>query len=78
VQIEARHTFPDLIVAVVNLGMDVLPVDLFQDAMMTKLANLDPETQRPVYLAVVGMVEKSVSICWTCQDRRETLTTMVE
>jgi SagB-type dehydrogenase family enzyme len=62
VLIEAGHTCQNLIMAAANLGLDVFPIDLFHDAMMAKLANLDPETQWPVYLAAVGKVEKSVTL----------------
>jgi SagB-type dehydrogenase family enzyme len=62
VLIEAGHTCQNLIVAAAGLGLDVYPIDLFHDEMMTKLANLDPETQWPVYLAAVGKVEKSVTL----------------
>jgi SagB-type dehydrogenase family enzyme len=60
--IEAGHTCQNLIVAAANLGYDVFPADMFHDELMTRLANLDPETQWPIYLAAVGKVEKSVTI----------------
>ena len=60
--IEAGHTCQNLIFAAAGLGLDVFPIELFHDAMMTKLANLDPETQWPVYLAAVGKEEKSVTM----------------
>ncbi|NLD57981.1 MAG: SagB/ThcOx family dehydrogenase, partial [Methanomicrobiales archaeon] len=45
-----------------GLGLQVAPIDLFHDDLITKLANLDPETQWPVYLAAVGNVEQNVSL----------------
>jgi len=36
----------------------VQPSDLFHDEMMLQLANLDPETQWPLYMAAVGKVER--------------------
>jgi len=62
VLIEAGHTCQNLIMAAANLGYDVYPTDMFHDELITTLANLDPETQWPVYLAAVGKVEKSVSV----------------
>jgi len=61
VLIEAGHTCQNLILAAANLGYDVFPIDLFHDAMIGKLANLDPETQWPVYLAAVGKVEAKIT-----------------
>lgn len=60
--IEAGHTCQSLIMASAPLGLQVFPVDLFHDEMMVKLANLDPETQWPVYLAAVGRTERNVTI----------------
>jgi len=62
VLIEAGHVCQNLILASANLGLEVYPIDLFHDEMMAKLANLDPETQWPIYLAAVGNVEKSVTV----------------
>jgi SagB-type dehydrogenase family enzyme len=62
VLIESGHTCQNLIIAAANLGYEVFPIDLFHDEMMGKLANLDSETQWPVYLAAVGKVEKSVTL----------------
>jgi SagB-type dehydrogenase family enzyme len=62
VLIEAGHTCQNLIMASACLGLDVYPIDLFHDELMLKIANLDPETQWPVYLAAVGKVEKSVTL----------------
>jgi hypothetical protein len=45
-----------------NLGYDVFPTDMFHDELVTRLANLDPETQWPVYLAAVGTVGKNVTL----------------
>ena len=52
--IEAGHTCQNLIMAAANLGYEVFPTDMFHDELMARLANLDPETQWPVYLAAVG------------------------
>jgi len=62
VLIEAGHVCQNLILASANLGLDVYPIDLFHDEGIINLANLDPETQWPVYLAAVGNVEKSVTL----------------
>lgn len=60
--IEAGHTCQNLILAAAGLGYAVFPTDMFHDDLIMKLADLDPETQWPVYLAAVGLVEKSVTI----------------
>ncbi len=60
--IEAGHTCQNLVMAAANLGYEVFPTDMFHDELMTKLADLDPETQWPVYLAAVGTVEKTVTL----------------
>lgn len=60
--IEAGHSCQNLIMAAANLGYDVFPTDMFHDDLMAKLADLDPETQHPVYLAAVGTVERNVTI----------------
>ena len=62
VLIEAGHTCQNLILAAAGLGYDVFPTDMFHDELIAKLANLDPETQWPVYLAAVGKVERSVTL----------------
>lgn len=62
VLIEAGHTCQNLILAAAGLDLNVYPIDLFHDEMITTLANLDPATQWPVYLAAVGKVEKSVTL----------------
>jgi|WetSurMetagenome_2_1015567.scaffolds.fasta_scaffold36462_1 SagB-type dehydrogenase family enzyme len=62
VLIEAGHTCQNLIMAAASVGLEVFPIDMFHDELITKLANLDPETQFPVYLAAVGKVEKNVTI----------------
>ena len=62
VLIEAGHTCQNLILAAAGLGYEVFPTDMFHDDLMVKLANLDPETQWPVYLAAVGKVEKNVTV----------------
>lgn len=60
--IEAGHACQNLILAAAGLGFGVAPIDLFHDDLIVKLANLDPETQWPVYLAAVGNEGKSVSL----------------
>jgi len=60
--IEAGHTCQNLILAAAGLGYDVFPTDMFHDELIMKLADLDPETQWPVYLAAVGKTEKNVTI----------------
>ena len=62
VLIEAGHTCQNLILAAAGLGYDVFPTDMFHDDLVAKLANLDPETQWPLYLAAVGTVERSVTL----------------
>ncbi len=60
--IEAGHTCQNLILAAANLGYEVFPTDMFHDDLIAKLADLDPETQWPIYLAAVGTVEKNVTL----------------
>ncbi|MFZ1126718.1 SagB/ThcOx family dehydrogenase [Methanoregula sp.] len=60
--IEAGHTCQNLIMAASCFGYEVCPMDFFHDEMMVKLANLDPETQWPVYLAAVGKAGKNVTL----------------
>jgi SagB-type dehydrogenase family enzyme len=60
VLIEAGHTCQALIMASACIGCQVHPTDLFHDEMMIQLANLDPETQWPVYVAAVGKVEREL------------------
>lgn len=60
--IEAGHACQNLILAAAGLDLQVAPIDLFHDDLVTKLANLDPETQWPVYLAAVGNVGQNVSL----------------
>jgi SagB-type dehydrogenase family enzyme len=62
VLIEAGHTCQNLILAAASVGLEVFPIDMFHDELMVKIANLDPETQWPIYLAAVGKVEKNVTI----------------
>ena len=62
VLIEAGHTCQNLILAAANLGYAVFPTDMFHDDMMVKLANLDPETQWPVYIAAVGKTGENVTL----------------
>jgi nitroreductase len=58
--IEAGHTCQALIMASACIGYQVQPSDLFNDERMIQLANLDPETQWPVYIAAVGKVERDL------------------
>ena len=60
--IEAGHTCQNLIMAAANLGFEVFPTDMFHDEGIVRLANLDPETQWPVYLAAVGSVGENVTV----------------
>ncbi|MCK9592430.1 MAG: SagB/ThcOx family dehydrogenase [Methanoregula sp.] len=60
VLIEAGHTCQALIMAAACIGCRVQPSDLFHDEMMLQLANLDPETQWPLYVAAVGKVERDL------------------
>jgi SagB-type dehydrogenase family enzyme len=60
--IEAGHTCQNLILAAAALGYEVFPTDMFHDDLIMKLADLDPETQWPVYLAAVGKVEQNVTM----------------
>jgi SagB-type dehydrogenase family enzyme len=60
--IEAGHACQNLILAAAGLDLQVAPIDLFHDDLVTKLANLDSETQWPVYLAAVGNVGQNVSL----------------
>jgi SagB-type dehydrogenase family enzyme len=52
--IEAGHTCQALIMAAGSIGYQVVPIDLFHDEMVTQLADLDPETQWPLYIGAVG------------------------
>jgi len=60
--IEAGHSCQNLILAAAGLGLQVAPIDLFHDDLIAKLANLDPETQWPIYLAAVGNVGQNVAL----------------
>jgi SagB-type dehydrogenase family enzyme len=60
--IEAGHACQNLIMAAAGLGYDVFSTDMFHDDLIMKLADLDPETQWPVYLAAVGKVERNVTM----------------
>jgi len=60
--IEAGHACQNLILAAAGLGLQVAPIDMFHDDLIMKLADLDPETQWPVYLAVVGNIEQNVAL----------------
>lgn len=60
--IEAGHTCQNLIMAAANLGYQVFSTDMFHDEQIIKLANLDPETQWPVYIAAVGSIGENVAL----------------
>ncbi|OPY35532.1 MAG: Nitroreductase family protein [Methanoregula sp. PtaU1.Bin051] len=60
VLIEAGHTCQALIMASACIGYQVQPSDLFNDERILQVANLDPETQWPVYIAAVGRVERNL------------------
>jgi len=60
--IEAGHTCQNLILAAASMGYAVCPIDLFHDEMMANLANLDTETQWPIYLAAVGNAGENVTL----------------
>lgn len=60
--IEAGHTCQNLLLAAAGLGYQVFSTDMFHDEQIMKLADLDPKTQWPVYLAAVGQVEENVTI----------------
>lgn len=60
VLIEAGHACQALIMASACIGCKVQSSDLFNDERMLLLANLDPETQWPVYMAAVGKVERDL------------------
>ncbi len=62
VLIEAGHSCQNLILASAGLGYQVFPSDMFHDELIAKLADLDMETQWPVYLAAVGKVEETVTL----------------
>lgn len=58
--IEAGHICQALILASACIGCRVHPIDLFHDQMMIQLADLDPETQWPLYVGVVGKQERDL------------------
>ena len=60
--IEAGHVCQNLILAAAGLGLQVAPIDLFHDELIINLANLDPETQWPVYIAAVGSIGENVAL----------------
>jgi SagB-type dehydrogenase family enzyme len=60
--IEAGHTCQNLILASANLGYAVFPTDMFHDELIITLAELDPETQWPVYIAAVGSTGQNVAL----------------
>jgi SagB-type dehydrogenase family enzyme len=58
VLIEAGHTCQNLILAAEGLGYAVFPTDMFHDELVMKMADLDHETQWPVYIAAVGKTDQ--------------------
>ncbi|MDD1716342.1 MAG: SagB/ThcOx family dehydrogenase [Methanolinea sp.] len=60
VLIEAGHICQALIMAGACIGCEVHPIDLFHDELVTKIADLDPETQWPVYIGAVGRTERNL------------------
>ncbi|MFA5332201.1 MAG: SagB/ThcOx family dehydrogenase [Methanoregula sp.] len=54
IMLEAGHTCQELIMVGSCYGLDVQPVDMFHDDMITQITGIDPETQWAVYLAAVG------------------------
>ena len=60
VLIEAGHICQALIMSAGSIGYQVFPVDLFHDEMIMQLADLDPETQWPVYIGAVGKYEREM------------------
>lgn len=60
VLLEAGHTCQELIMTAGCFGFDVQPIDIFHDDLITQIAELDPQTQWPVYLAAVGKRQREV------------------
>jgi SagB-type dehydrogenase family enzyme len=60
VLIEAGHICQALIMASACIGCEVHPIDLFHDELVRNIANLDPETQWPVYIGAVGKTEREL------------------
>ncbi len=60
VLIEAGHICQALIMSAGSLGYQVFQTDLFHDEMIMQLANLDPETQWPVYIGAVGKRDREM------------------
>ncbi|MGA2933889.1 MAG: SagB/ThcOx family dehydrogenase [Methanomicrobiales archaeon] len=60
VLIEAGQICQALIFAAACIGSEVHAIDLFHDEYMVKLADLDPDTQWPVYVAAVGQTERDL------------------
>lgn len=54
VMIEAGHTCQELIMVSSCYGLDVQPIDMFHDDLITQITGIDPETQFAVYLAALG------------------------
>jgi SagB-type dehydrogenase family enzyme len=60
VLIEVGHICQALIMASSCIGCRVHPIDLFHDQMMIQLANLNPETQWPLYVGAVGKRDRDL------------------
>jgi len=60
VLLETGHICQALMMASACIGCDVHPIDLFHDQMVIQLADLEPETQWPIYIAAVGRLEREL------------------
>jgi len=60
VLIEVGHICQALIMASSCIGCRVHPIDLFHDEMMVQLAQLDSDSQWPLYVGVVGRRERDL------------------
>lgn len=60
VLLETGHICQALMMASACIGCDVHPIDLFHDQMVIQLADLEPETQWPVYIAAVGRLDREL------------------
>jgi len=60
VLIETGHIGQALMMASASIGCEVHPIDLFHDQMVIQLAELDPETAWPVYIAAVGRRDREL------------------
>ncbi|MCC7565874.1 MAG: SagB/ThcOx family dehydrogenase [Methanomicrobiaceae archaeon] len=60
VLIEVGHICQALIMAASCIGCRVHPIDLFHDQIMIQLADLNPETQWPLYVGAVGKRDRDL------------------